>query len=61
MEKHILKNNINKIYILVLFFFTTSLIGFSQRTETNFNNNWKFILKENPTFSNEKVDVRITY
>ena len=57
MEKHILKNNINKIYILVLFFFTTSLIGFSQRTETNFNNNWKFILKENPTFSNEKVDV----
>ena len=50
-------NLIKKYILLLLLLFSTSLVVFSQRTETNFNNNWHFILKDNPFFSNEKVDV----
>ncbi len=49
--------NLIKKNILLLLFFSTSLVVFSQRIETNFNNNWHFILKDNSSFSNEKVDI----
>ena len=32
-----------------------ALFGYAQRTETNFNNNWQFILEDNPSFSKENV------
>ena len=31
-------------------------LGYSQRSETNFNNDWSFILEDNPSFSKENVD-----
>jgi beta-galactosidase len=31
-------------------------LGYSQRSETNFNNDWDFILEDNPSFSKENVD-----
>lgn len=31
-------------------------LGYSQRTETNFNNNWHFILEDNASFSKEYFD-----
>ena len=43
--------------LVLLIFVSTSLVLISQRTETNFNNNWKFILEDDTSFSKEKVDI----
>ncbi|WP_250149163.1 glycoside hydrolase family 2 TIM barrel-domain containing protein [Flagellimonas sp. 389] len=40
---------------LFLLFLSVSQ-GFSQRTETNFNQDWRFILEDNPTFSEENLN-----
>ena len=41
---------------LILTLLLTATVGFSQRTETNFNNNWQFILEDHSDFSKEKID-----
>ena len=46
-----------KNHFTIVLFFLMSAVGFSQRVETNFNNNWNFILADNPSFSKENVDV----
>ena len=43
--------------IISVFFLTLSLsISYAQRIETNFNNNWNFILEDDTAFSNENYD-----
>ncbi|KAA5824823.1 DUF4982 domain-containing protein [Algibacter amylolyticus] len=46
------KNKVFIIFTLVVF----NLQCFSQRTEINFNNNWRFILEDSPAFSAEIYD-----
>ncbi|SFD27889.1 sugar-binding domain-containing protein [Algibacter pectinivorans] len=46
------KNKVFIIFTLVVFNWQC----FSQRTEINFNNNWRFILEDNPAFSAEIYD-----
>lgn len=42
--------------ILTLFLFGIYIaFGYTQRIETNFNNNWQFILDDNPLFSKENL------
>ena len=43
------------ILTLLLLIFSVSF-GYAQRAVTNFNNNWQFILEDNPSFSNENID-----
>ena len=57
MKNHFLKNNFTVIYIVLLILFSTSQVVFSQRTETNLNNNWHFILEDHPSFSEEEIDI----
>jgi beta-galactosidase len=40
----------------LLLFALCAYNGTAQRTQTNFNNNWQFILEDNPSFSNENFD-----
>ena len=42
--------------VLILLSCVCICLGFSQRSLTNFNNDWNFILEDNPSFSNENVD-----
>ncbi|MGY6648002.1 glycoside hydrolase family 2 TIM barrel-domain containing protein [Wenyingzhuangia sp. IMCC45574] len=44
----------NRMGFLVLFLLTISV--FSQSSTVNFNNDWLFILKDNKSFSNEKLE-----
>jgi beta-galactosidase len=41
---------------IALFFSLLCALVFGQRIETNFNNNWNFILEDNPSFSKESID-----
>ena len=45
--------NKNKKVITLFFFVLATITGFSQRIETSFNKNWKFILDDNREFSSE--------
>ena len=45
----------NKI-LLTLFFIIYVSSNYAQRNETNFNNNWSFILEDNVSYSKEKFD-----
>ncbi|WP_397445690.1 sugar-binding domain-containing protein [Polaribacter sp. R77954] len=43
--------------ILLTFFFVINISAhYAQRIETNFNNNWRFILEDNVSFSNENFN-----
>ncbi|GGD04674.1 glycoside hydrolase family 2 TIM barrel-domain containing protein [Hyunsoonleella pacifica] len=42
--------------LTILFLVLTISFSYSQRHISNFNNNWKFILEDNSTFSKEKID-----
>ncbi len=42
--------------LLILCLSVCISLAYSQRSETNFNNDWNFILKDNPSFSKENVD-----
>ena len=46
----------NKL-LLTLFLLAYSISYNAQRKEINFNNNWNFILEDNPLFSKEDIDV----
>ncbi len=43
--------------VLILFLTTCVNLIYTQRSITNFNNNWDFILEDNPSFSKENVDI----
>ncbi|NRD23042.1 DUF4982 domain-containing protein [Winogradskyella litoriviva] len=45
-----------KNILVFLFFSLTISNGYAQRKITNFNNNWNFILEDNPNFSKENFD-----
>ena len=48
---------IKKYLLLIIALYLSSICVYSQRTEKNLNNNWKFILdNDNPEFSNIAVD-----
>ncbi len=51
-----MKNHVKLNFCVVFMLFCVNCIK-AQRTETNFNNNWNFILEDNPLFSNQKIDV----
>ena len=44
----------NILFTILLLIFVSSFNA--QRIETNFNNNWNFILEDNPKFSQENYD-----
>jgi len=41
---------------IALFFSLLCALVFGQKIETNLNNNWNFILEDNPSFSKESID-----
>ena len=45
-----------KKYVLILLLSLFMNLGYSQRTETNFNNDWRFILEDHPSYSKEEID-----
>ncbi|UMB54135.1 DUF4982 domain-containing protein [Lutibacter sp. A64] len=45
-----------KLKFLVVIFVFIAIKNYSQRIETNFNNNWNFILEDNPSFSKENFN-----
>ncbi|APY11646.1 beta-galactosidase [Seonamhaeicola sp. S2-3] len=42
--------------LTILLFVIYIAFGYAQRTEINFNNNWRFILEDDPSFSKENLD-----
>ncbi len=44
-------------YIMLFVFLSIAIVVFSQRTVTNFNNDWHFILEDNPPYSDEELDI----